>query len=105
PEAHRGASVYSMKRLVSIVAAAEFLSLGATAPSQAQGHYHGVHRSPVVISGGFYGGFYPYYWASPFWYGYPWFPYASPYGPYPYYYPQVHDHSIRLEVTPKTAEV
>jgi hypothetical protein len=52
-----------------------------------------------VVGGGYY--------ASPFWFGYGWAPYA-PWGyPYPYPYPYAYDPSasVRLEVTPKEAEV
>ncbi len=55
------------------------------------------------------GGF---YYANPFWYGYPWYPYGypSPYqypiGRYPYGYRYAEpDSAVRLEVTPKEAEV
>jgi hypothetical protein len=63
----------------------------------------------VVVRGG-------YYFADPFWYGYPWygyggwFPYQYPFGGYPYPYPYGYryadpDSAVRLEVTPKDAEV
>jgi PEGA domain len=65
-----------------------------------------VHGS--VVAGGAYYGY-------PFWYGFGWYGYPSlyggwgwPYGPYPYYYPSYgYDPgaSLRLEVTPKDAEV
>jgi len=57
----------------------------------------------VAVNGGFYFG-------SPFWYGYPWYygyptyPYAL--GGYPYgQHVAPHDSALRLEVTPKEAEV
>ena len=66
----------------------------------------GVHGA-VVVGGGYYG--------YPFWYGFGWYGYPYlyggwgwPYGPYPYYYPYYgYDPgaSLRLEVTPKDAEV
>ena len=72
------------------------------------GPVHGrpVHSS-VVVGGGYYG--------YPFWYGFGWYGYPYlyggwgwPYGPYPYYSPYYgYDPgaSLRLEVTPKDAEV
>jgi hypothetical protein len=58
------------------------------------------------VGGGFY-------YADPFWYGYPWFPYGYPVAPYQYpigRYPYGYrwaerDSAVRLEVTPKEAEV
>ena len=64
-------------------------------------------RSVVVVRGG-------YYLADPFWYGYPWYgyggwyPYQYPVGGYPYpvrYRFAEPDSAVRLEVTPKDAEV
>jgi hypothetical protein len=59
-------------------------------------------RSAVIVGGGFY-------FADPFWYGYPWIPYWYPVGyPYPYWgfgYAYRADAAIRIEVTPKDAEV
>jgi hypothetical protein len=58
-----------------------------------------------VADGGFY-------YANPFWYGYPWLPYGSgyayqyPVAPYPYGYRFAEpDSAVRLEITPKEAEV
>ncbi len=92
----------SPKRLLWLLFVVGWVIVGFTRPGEAQ------HRRSVVVVGGYYGypyyGGYPYY-ASPFWYGYPWFPYASPYGPYPYYGYYGYESSVRLEVTPKEAEV
>jgi hypothetical protein len=62
----------------------------------------------VVVRGG-------YFYADPFWYGYPWYgygwsPYQYPIGGYPYPYPYGYryaerDSAVRLEATPKDAEV
>lgn len=71
--------------------------------TQAQARPRPVHhgRSVVVVGGGFYGA-YPFY---P-WYFNPWYPF--PFAGYPPYgYPGVYDTSgsLRLEVTPREAEV
>jgi PEGA domain len=70
--------------------------------------------------GGYYGGYYRYpyygyrYYGYPYWYGWYGYPYfyagwGWPYGPYPYYYGYggAYDSSasLRLDVTPKEAEV
>jgi hypothetical protein len=90
------------KRLFLLVAFAAVLSLGAV-PSEAQGRRGGRARSVVVVGRG-------YYWADPFWYGYgyPFSPYYQyPIGAYPYpgYYRFDPGSAIRIEVTPKEAEV
>ena len=85
-------SVYRKLFLFSTLTVAALAASAAT--SEAQGHHH----RNVVVVGGYYG--YPgYYLASP-WYG--WGPY--PY-PYPYYGYGYIDASVRLEVTPRDAEV
>ena len=71
--------------------------------SDAQGRRGGRARSVVVVGRG-------YYWADPFWYGYgyPFSPYYQfPIGAYPYpgYYRFDPGSAIRLEVSPKEAEV
>jgi hypothetical protein len=70
--------------------------------------------------GGYYGGYYRYpyygyrYYGYPYWYGWYGYPYfyagwGWPYGPYPYYYGYGGAYnssaSLRLDVTPKEAEV
>ena len=91
------------KRLSLLVALVAVLSLGSTLPGEAQGRRGGRVRSLVVVGPG-------YYWGDPFWYGYgyPFYPYQFPIGGYPPYrgYYRVDPGSaIRLEVTPKEAEV
>lgn len=91
------------KRLFLLAAFVAVLSLGATAPSEAQGHRGGPARSVVVVGAGYYS-------ADPFWYGYG-YPFSSyyqyPIGAYPYpgYYRVDPGSAIRLEVSPKEAEV
>jgi hypothetical protein len=81
------------RRLSLLVGTALVVLVGASGRGEAQ----------VVVGGGFYFG-------SPFWYGYPWYygyptyPYAL--GGYPYGHRVApHDSALRLEVTPKEAEV
>jgi PEGA domain len=87
------------------------LAAGLASSTEAQVR-QGVARPVVVVRGGYY--------YDPFWYGYPgfgfgfgypwygfgypWFPYQYPYG---YGYPYAIDHrsSVRLEVSPREAEV
>jgi hypothetical protein len=89
------------KRLFSTAVLAGMLLLGRVRATEAQVHV-GVG---VGVGVGVHGGF---YYASPAWYGYPWWPYWYPYpyygypNPYPYYDT---DGSVRLQVTPKEAEV
>ena len=91
------------KRLFLLVAFVAVLSLGASVPGEAQGRRGGRARSVVVVGRG-------YYWADPFFYGYgyPFSPfYQFPIGGYPYpgYYRFDPGSAIRLEVSPKEAEV
>jgi hypothetical protein len=94
------------KRLPLLVALVAVLSLGSSLQAEAQGRRGGRVRSVVVVGRG-------YYWADPFWYGYgyPFYPYYSyyqfPIGAYPYpgYYRYDPGSAIRLEVSPKEAEV
>ena len=86
------------KRLIMFVALAVVALAASASTSVAQG-YHRHNR--VVVVGGYYG--YP----GPYAYGYPW--YGAQWGPYPYpppygYYGWI-DASVRLEVTPRDAEV
>jgi hypothetical protein len=94
------------KRLFPLVALVALLLVGFSVPGEAQGRGFRGGRSVVVVGGGFY--------ASPFWYGYPygfpydyaWYPYQ--FGPYPRYggyYRLDPGSAVRLEVTPKEAEV
>jgi PEGA domain len=113
PACARGASVSLKKRLPLLCIVAAVLVVGWSAPGEAQarrgrGPVRVVQpRSVVVVRGG-------YYFADPFWYGYPWygyggwFPYQYPVGGYPYPYGYrfaERDSAVRLEVTPKDAEV
>src|SRR5262245_49644668 len=75
-------------------------------PAQAEAQVHRGHpgHGGVVVVGGYY--------ATPYWYGGyyapffdPWYGFAYPYGPYPYPYYYDTGSSLRLEVTPKKAEV
>ena len=86
-------------------------ALVSVAPVEAQGRRPGrlPSRPIVVFVGGYYrpflGGYYrPFFDASP-WYPYPWYPYQTPgfppYGPYAFN----QGSSVRLEVTPREAEV
>jgi hypothetical protein len=88
------------KPLIFLTLAVVVLIASATT-TEAQGfRRRGFTRVAVV------GGYYPYAYANPFWfgdplygYGYPW----RPYGPFGYYgFPEA---SVRLEVTPRDAEV
>jgi hypothetical protein len=92
-------------RLPLLVALVALLSLASTVPSEAQGRRGGRSRSVVIVGGGVYGG--GYYYADPFWYGYPWYGYQYPpvYPPYRGYYRLDPGSAVRIEVTPKEAEV
>jgi hypothetical protein len=105
--------VRAHKKLIWTVALATVIAcMGWPARADAQGRRgHGGHRGGsrvVVVGGGYYGGYY----ANPFWFGPaydPWygFGYQYPYGypPYPYRYSYDPGGEIRVEVTPKQAEV
>ncbi len=74
--------------------------------SYAQRHHHGHGRvtvipvSPLLWGGGFYSGFYhPYYPGFGLWYGYPMFGFP------PGVYPQDHAVTVRLQVSPREAQV
>jgi hypothetical protein len=78
-------------------------------PNAAEAQRRGPVRPRVVFRGGLYGPVF----VSP-WYGYgyasPWYPYrygqiGYPYGPYGYYRMDELTSSVRLDVTPRTAEV
>jgi hypothetical protein len=94
------------KRLFPLVAMVAVLSVAFSVPGQAQvrGFRGGGIRPVFVVGGGFY--------ASPFWYGYPyglpWYGYQYPIGPYPPYggyYRLDPGSAVRLDVTPREAEV
>jgi hypothetical protein len=90
------------KRLFPLIAMVAVLTVGFTVPGEAQVIF-GARGGPV-----FRGGF---YYPGAFWYGYPfgypWYAYqypVGPYGPYPYYRFNPGS-AVRLEVTPREAEV
>jgi hypothetical protein len=90
-----------VKRLSLFCSLVIVVVVAMSAVGEAQGR-RGRGRT-VVVGGGFY-------YADPFWYGYPWYPYEYPYqypiGRYPYGYRFAdRDSAVRLEVTPKEAEV
>lgn len=90
-----------MKRFSILCALVAVFVVGWSAPGDAQVR-RGRGRSVVVVGGG---GF---FYADPFWYGYPWYPYQFPIGGYPYRYGYRYaepDSALRLEVTPNEAEV
>jgi hypothetical protein len=93
------------KRLPFLVALVAVLSLGSGSQVEAQVHRGAQGRPVVVVGGGYYGG--GYYWANPFWfgYGYPYYQYPIGAYPYPGYYRYDPGSAIRLEVSPKEAEV
>jgi hypothetical protein len=85
-----------VKRLSLLCALVVAIVFGMSSSGEAQ-YWRG--RRTVIVGGGFY-------YANPFWYGYPWYPYQYPIGPYPYGYRYAQpDSAVRLEVTPKEAEV
>ena len=68
--------------------------------------YRPYYASPYYWYGGFYGGYYsyPFYFSAgvgPYYHGYPWYPYYPSY-PWYTYDPAA---SVRLQVTPRQAEV
>jgi hypothetical protein len=87
--------VSAYKNFITFFALAVVTLIASATPAQAQG-YHGHGH---VVVGGYYAN--PYFFAAP-WYGspYPWAPYP-PYG----YYGFDPDASLRIEVTPRDAEV
>jgi hypothetical protein len=94
------------KRLFPLVAMVALLTVASSVPAEAQRRvfFGGPFPPAVVVGGGFY--------ASPFWYGYPygypWYAYQYPVGPYPPYggyYRLDPGSAVRLEVTPREAEV
>jgi hypothetical protein len=89
------AHVSAYKTFVTFFALAVIALIASATPTQAQG-YHG--HSHVVVTGGYYYAN-PYFFAG-YGYPYPWAPYP-PYG----YYGFDPDASLRIEVTPRDAEV
>ena len=92
------------KRLILFGAFAVLAVIGSAATSEAQGRGHGGGGHVVVVAGGYS----PFFYGS-YLYGDPW--YGEQY-PYPYPYPRPYgyrvaepDSAVRLEVTPKQAQV
>jgi PEGA domain len=93
--------VSSPKRPLLLFALAAILFVGTTSTSEAQGFRRGGPTRVVVVGG---------YSYSPFWYGDPLYGFQYPFGPYgPYPYRGVYrldpGAAVRLDVTPKQAEV
>jgi hypothetical protein len=90
------------KRFILFGALAAAVVVATAATSEAQVRFRG-RTSIVVVGGGFYS---PYYY-DPFFFADPWYGgYQYPIGPYGYGYRYAApDASIRVEVTPKEAEV
>ena len=91
----------SRKRFAFLVALVAVLAVGWSVPGEAQGR-RGARGRTVIVTRGYY--------ADPFFYGYPWFGYQYPFGPYGYPYPYGYryggpESAVRLEVTPREAEV
>ena len=92
--------VSAYKKLLMFVALIVVLLAAAPTTSEAQGRrYRPGGR--VVVVGSYYGGYY----ADPFFYADPWYGYQYPWRPYPYRYYGYDEASVRLEVTPRHAEV
>src|SRR5688572_7861633 len=90
--------------ILSCAVALVFLSPGFSYAQHR--HHHGGHgrvtvipASPLLWGGGFYAGFHPYYLG----FG-PWYPYPA-FGFLPGVYPQDHVVAVRLQVTPREAQV
>jgi len=95
--------VSAYKKLLLFFTFAVVALVASASTSEAQGYRH---RSRVVVVGGYYG--YP----GPYWYGDPWYghQWGHQWGPYPYPAPYYGlygwiEASVRLEVTPRDAEV
>jgi PEGA domain-containing protein len=79
-----------------------FVALALTPTSAYAQRRHG-RAAAVFIGGGYF--YDPFIW-DPFWYPYPAYQFYPPYPPYPYYGRQyIDDSSIRLQVSPKEAQV
>ena len=87
------------RKLILFITLTIVALVASAATSEAQGFRR---RSRVVVVGSYYGYPGPYWYADP-WYGYGYF---GPYGyPPPYRYYGWSEASVRLEVTPRDAEV
>ena len=91
-------NVSAYKKFLTFFTLAVIALMASATTTEAQGYRHGGH---VVVVGGYYRPYYPYY-ASPYWFGDPWYGgYYPPYG----YYGWEPEASVRVEVTPRDAEV
>jgi hypothetical protein len=90
-------NVSAYKKLITFFTLAVVALIATATTTEAQGF-----RRRVVVVGGFYRPYYPFY-ASPYWFGDPWYG-GYQYPPYGYYgwEPEA---SVRVEVTPRDAEV
>jgi hypothetical protein len=88
--AHKKLFLFFTLAVVGLVASAT--------TTEAQGRRGGRGRV-VVVQRGYYG------YADPFWYADPWYGSQYPWRPYPYGYYGTPEASVRLEVTPRDAEV
>jgi hypothetical protein len=91
--------VSAYKKFITFFTLAVIALIASATTTEAQGFRR--HSRVVVV-----GGYYPY--ASPYWFGDPWYGYGYPWGPYPRpygYYGFEPEGSLRIEVTPRDAEV
>lgn len=98
-----------VKSFITVVCAATMLA-ASTITAEAQRHYHGsgggqvtvIRHSPLLWGWGFYGGFYPYHVGVGFG---PWYPYPYPAFGYPVGIYGDSAVSLRLQITPREAQV
>ena len=98
-----------VKSFITVVCAATMLA-ASTISAEAQRHYHGsgggqvtvIRHSPLLWGWGFYGGFYPYHVGVGFG---PWYPYPYPAFGYPVGIYGDSAVSLRLQITPREAQV
>ena len=67
----------SLKKLLTFLTLAVVAVVSSATTTEAQGYRRGGHGRVVVV-----GGYYPYAYASPFFFGDPWYGYPYPWGPY-----------------------
>ena len=91
--------VSAYKKFITFFTLAVVALIASATTTEAQGRRRG---SRLVVVGGFYRPYYPFY-ASPYWFGDPWYG-GYPYPPYGYYRWEP-EASVRIEVTPRDAEV
>lgn len=90
-----------------VVPALALLMIGALASDAAAQRRRAPYGRRVVVRGGVSRPVYVRPWYFSGWYGYPWYPYqfGYPYPPYGYYAQYDQTSALRLEVTPRNAEV